>query len=66
MSCVNGRACTDEAKKQMLDRILDAWKRAPYMRLGQLLVIATHKPDVFYVEDACLLKEVEDFIRDCT
>jgi hypothetical protein len=38
---VEGRAQTDEQKKQVMDRLLDAWKRNPKLRLGQLIYCVT-------------------------
>jgi hypothetical protein len=61
-----GRANTDEQKTQLMDRLLDAWKKQPKLRLGQLLVCAAHPPDsdIFNDEDYPLLESVEKFVAE--
>ena len=50
-----GRACTPEAKRLAVARLLAAWERCPQARLGQLLVNASGSADLSYVEDDALL-----------
>jgi hypothetical protein len=54
-----GRAITDEQKRAVVERLLAAWQRRPELRLGQLLVAGTPGYDVFYVEDADLVRSAE-------
>jgi hypothetical protein len=63
MGFVNGRAKDDETKKQAIVRILDVWKRNPELRLGQLIYLATNGEDIFDVEDAQLVTEIEMHFR---
>lgn len=46
-----GRAATIEEKRACIEVLLDAWINARHLRLGQLLIVATHGQDLFYVED---------------
>lgn len=62
LSWLEGRATTDEAKREIVEKILESWKRAPCLRLGQLIVNSV-KGDVFYVEDVDLSSAVEEFSR---
>jgi hypothetical protein len=52
-----GRAYTPEAKRQLIDRLLDVWLTNADLRLGQL--IASVLRDPFYAEDAFLIREIE-------
>ena len=58
-----GRAETDEQKEVILRRLGAAWRKAPHLRLGQL--IANAFPDrarmttLFYAEDEELVTEAE-------
>jgi hypothetical protein len=63
VSYVNGRAKDDETKKQAIARILDVWKRNPELRLGQLIYLAANNEDIFDVEDAALVTEIEMYFR---
>ena len=56
---IAGRASTPEYKKHVIDRLLDVWNRNPELRLGQLITSAIRDP--FYVEDAFLINEVEQY-----
>lgn len=41
----NGRALTSEQKRDVVERILAAWEKAPALRLGQLLMHAARMED---------------------
>lgn len=56
---VLGRACTPDAKRLALARLLAAWERHPQARLGQLIVNTQGRLDLFYVEDDALLGRME-------
>lgn len=60
---VKGRACTTEAKRAILERLLRAWNQHPasMQRLGQLLRNADRESDLFRIEDDLLLDRVEAF-----
>jgi len=52
------------------DRIVDVlalllitWQEFPDMRLGQLLINATGKSDLFYVEDDVLMDELKEWLE---
>jgi hypothetical protein len=54
---MTNRAETDEEKEACLKEILEAWKKVPYLRLGQLIEnTLLEKPPtrLFYVEDMIL------------
>jgi hypothetical protein len=59
---MTGRAETDEQKKHVMDRLLDAWKKIPELRLGQLINNAIgNEQNLFYYEDFDLVREAEQF-----
>lgn len=53
-------------KELMLAALLDAWKRQPHQRLGQLLYNTVAPsgacPELFYIEDKELFKLLENKI----
>lgn len=64
---VKNRANTKEQKKEILDRLLNAWEMSPELRLGQLLENGKDQrhDDLFYVEDYNLITDVEKFVLEC-
>lgn len=52
---------TDLGKEVLLDYLLDVWKRAPELRLGQLLEAAC-TGSMFYREDFRLMDDLETWI----
>ncbi len=58
-------------KKNITNRILAAWEKAPHLRLGQLIENAVDeeyknsklKVDLFYIQDDKLLELIEIYIR---
>lgn len=63
MKAPENRALTLAQKKEVLDRLFDAWEITPSLRLGQLLENAkpNNLDDLFYIEDYKLLEKVEEF-----
>jgi hypothetical protein len=62
---MKGRAETDKQKKDVMDKLLKAWKASPLQRLGQLLSNATyssHKGGLFQIEDEVLVDKVMEFV----
>lgn len=57
-----GRAATDPEKRAVAERILEAWRRVPSLRLGQFVTCA-YGGDVFHVEDEDLAERCEVFAR---
>jgi hypothetical protein len=59
---VVGRACTTEAKRKLLERLLTVWDEHPkrMQRLGQLLENAARSDDLFGVEDMELMRRLEE------
>lgn len=57
-----GRAVTDANKRDVIEKILTAWKRAPELRLGQLMVNAMSNMDIFMLEDGALAERIEAFV----
>ena len=59
------RARTDREKREIIERIYHVWTESPSLRLGQLisdsLATAGKDPDIFYIEDGDLAKEIEGF-----
>lgn len=47
----------------LLARLADAWRKAPDMRLGQLLINAHGGEDLWFPEDKELVEEVERFVK---
>ena len=61
------RALTPDQKREVVERLLRAWLKAPTERLGQLIVNALpHKlqGDPFYVEDFDLVEAIELKVKD--
>jgi hypothetical protein len=56
---IPGRAETDEQKQEILRRLLEAWRKKPSMRLGQLVYVATAGRDIFSDEDEQLATDIE-------
>lgn len=52
---------TSEHKKEILNNIYAIWSQTQHLRLGQLLTVACKEVDLFYVEDAQLIRFLEDF-----
>lgn len=55
------RAKTYEQKRKVMEEILGVWAANPDLRLGQLLINATGKTDIFNEEDLTLAQKVRDF-----
>jgi len=62
---MNGsRARTEADKREIIERLLEAWKKAPMLRLGQLLCNSADKGHrLFYLEDSALAEGVERYIK---
>jgi hypothetical protein len=58
---IAGRAETDEQKQEVLRRLLEAWRKKPSMRLGQLVYVATGGRDIFSDEDDQLVTDIEGY-----
>jgi hypothetical protein len=63
---IDGRAFTDEKKREVIEQLLAAWKNHPHMRFGQLLVNALRgageadtERRIFYIEDQALASFLE-------
>jgi hypothetical protein len=57
------RALTEAQKEEVIGKVLSAWKRLKYLRLGQLL-IAANQGDLFVTEDFVLVERIEKFLKD--
>jgi hypothetical protein len=58
------RARTEADKREVIERLLEAWKKAPMLRLGQLLCNSADKGHrLFYLEDDALVEGVERYVR---
>jgi hypothetical protein len=60
-----GRAVSDDAKQEVLERLLVVWKANPALRLGQLIGNIYHSNDrggvsLYYAEDYALLTALEE------
>lgn len=61
------RAVTPEQKREVIERLLAAWMRAPDLRLGQLISNSVYEPvsgrmvDLFTIEDVVFVESVERF-----
>lgn len=64
---IDGRATTDEQKKQIMDQLLEQWKLVPALRLGQLLCCAEQRSPsgevLFNIEDYHLAALTERFVE---
>lgn len=50
----------------LCERLAEAWKKIPDLRLGQLLVDSLGGKDPFYIEDEDLIRMIEQFVRGST
>lgn len=58
------RARTEADKREVIERLFEAWKKTPLLRLGQLLCNAADKGHrLFYLEDDALAQTVERYIK---
>ena len=57
-SSIEGRASTNEAKRQIIERLYTLWTQWPDLRLGQL--IFNIEPYPYYREDEHLLTVLEE------
>lgn len=55
------RAIEPAQKQQVIEALMNAWMKFPYLRLGQLVSLAAKDRTVFAVEDEPLLKELLSF-----
>lgn len=66
------RAKTEQQKADINNRILEAWKKVPELRLGQLIDNAIWwdglkiRPPLFYFEDQDLVEAVEGYVAMMT
>ena len=51
-----------ERIRPLCERLADAWKKLPDLRLGQLLVDSLGGKDPFYIEDEDLIRMLERFV----
>lgn len=61
---VEGRAYTPKQKKELLDRLYQAWMKAPELRLGQLISASQTTTGLFYVEDKDFIGAIEELCRE--
>jgi hypothetical protein len=61
------RVFTEAQKKEILDRIFNIWNRekAKTLRLGQLLITAVGKTDIFNIEDEDLVDSCNKLVLQC-
>lgn len=65
-----GRAYSDSEKTAVIIRLLDAWKEAPMLRLGQFISNALYgepeeqPPALFFIEDTALAEACEAFVKE--
>jgi hypothetical protein len=66
------RAKTEQQKTELNNRILEAWKKVPELRLGQLIDSAIWwkglkiRPPLFYFEDEDLVEAIELYVTETT
>lgn len=58
----DGRVVTDEAKRQVCDRLWALWCSQPEMRLGQL-ILNYYRTDFYMVEDGEFITYLEAFYQ---
>lgn len=61
---LNGEQRNPDRIKPMLEKIEEAWKMYPDLRLGQLLIDCAKKNDVFSIEDDKMFEKIQDFINN--
>lgn len=56
------RATSSELKREVIERLLKAWEKAPQLRLGQLITNCFDE-DFFYLEDFPFVATIEKEVR---
>lgn len=59
VSPLDGRACSSEQKRAVIERLFDVWSGASSLRLGQLISTSLDTRRLFYIEDMDLIGMVE-------
>jgi hypothetical protein len=59
------RAVTDSEKEEVINKLLEQWKKAPSLRFAQLIDNAVYQSgkDLFYVEDYELVDIIYNFVE---
>jgi hypothetical protein len=55
------RAIQPEQKREVIEALLEAWLRFPYLRLGQLVCLSADPTSAFSVEDSTLKTSLRKF-----
>jgi hypothetical protein len=58
MRQIRGRADTDAKKREIIEKLYEAWCAAPDLRLGQLLLAGVRYEQLFQIEDEPLADAV--------
>ena len=64
MNFLNGKPRDPERIKPMLERLEEAWKLYPDMRLGQLLIVIAKSNNLFGLEDDILYERLQEYIDE--
>lgn len=66
MIFLNGKPRDPERIKPMLEKLEEAWKLYPDMRLGQLIVVCAASNNLFGLEDDVMYEKLQKYIDDTT
>ena len=64
MDFMNGKPRDPERIEPMLERLEEAWKLYPDMRLGQLIVVSATSNNLFGLEDDILYERLQEYIDE--
>lgn len=64
MDFMNGKPRDPERIEPMLERLEEAWKLYPDMRLGQLIVVSAKSNNLFGLEDDILYERLQEYIDE--
>lgn len=64
MNFLNGKPRDPKRIEPMLEKLEEAWRLYPDMRLGQLLIVIAKSNNLFGLEDDILYKKLQDYIDE--
>lgn len=62
MNFLNGKQRNPERISTILEKLEEAWKLYPDMRLGQLIVVCAGTDNIFGIEDDVMVEHMQGYI----
>lgn len=64
MDFLNGKPRSSSRIKPMLEKLEEAWRLYPDMRLGQLIVVCAASNNLFGLEDDVMYERLQQYIEN--